>query len=668
MSQSEPENEASVPQALRLILKWSSYVSELVLPRPSHVAATSRVEHLARIVVGSCMGGVILGAIEVLERLLFHAHLYGSVRDALMHAAAAVVAHGAGAVLVCTVVWYAIRFLKARFSAAFAGVVLGSLLGALGYWYLLSTTRIGLRVPLGTGSLVAAILGGIASALLLAPFDHLLHRRPRIGAGMAALCLAPLIWLDLHGHHRIYGNANLSLQSIELGIAGFLSARLALTRSIRWVKSTGATIGALLGSALTVLLLFGVTANARVAILRYGSFERTVARQIFFPIRNTYRSAEVTAMIEISDAEREASPSKETQGDVDTSRDSRFTEQDNNHEVRSPQDAGPRSIVWIVIDTVRADAALPFVSQFDGFTSFSGYRSCGSNTRAFLTQLFGRRGCRPRSVPGPLLSELRRQRLLQTAIFSSVQVVLPDQDTTDVYGAFDKHEIAADDRSVLSLAGSWTEQQEVLQHQYFALLHLQGGHLPYAGQGRTTWLRYVDTIRLKLQEVSRFVGGLPKSTVVIVMSDHGEEFGEHDGGFHARTLFDEVLAVPLLIRGSSFPPGKESCYFDCSRLLELVFHLATARQASRHATCARPMSGHFAMLDYNLPYPLEPKHIRSIVLEDDLKVIWDFELGTWELFDLKTDPRELHNLADVRPADFLRARRQLYAAMRSCSP
>lgn len=42
--------------------------------------------------------------------------------------------------------------------------------------------------------------------------------------------------------------------------------------------------------------------------------------------------------------------------------------------------------------------------------------------------------------------------------------------------------------------------------------------------------------------------GLLSNTIVIITSDHGEEFLEHGGILHGRTLYNEVLHVPLLIR------------------------------------------------------------------------------------------------------------------------
>ncbi len=42
--------------------------------------------------------------------------------------------------------------------------------------------------------------------------------------------------------------------------------------------------------------------------------------------------------------------------------------------------------------------------------------------------------------------------------------------------------------------------------------------------------------------------GLVGNTVIIVLSDHGEEFFDHNGWTHGNTLFAEMLDVPLIIR------------------------------------------------------------------------------------------------------------------------
>jgi arylsulfatase len=46
--------------------------------------------------------------------------------------------------------------------------------------------------------------------------------------------------------------------------------------------------------------------------------------------------------------------------------------------------------------------------------------------------------------------------------------------------------------------------------------------------------------------------GLYEDALVAVVADHGEEFWDHDTGFHGHTFFDEMVRVPLIVKP---PPG-----------------------------------------------------------------------------------------------------------------
>ena len=43
---------------------------------------------------------------------------------------------------------------------------------------------------------------------------------------------------------------------------------------------------------------------------------------------------------------------------------------------------------------------------------------------------------------------------------------------------------------------------------------------------------------------------------VIVTSDHGEELSDHGSFYHFLTIYQEVLRVPLIVRGAGIPPGQ----------------------------------------------------------------------------------------------------------------
>jgi len=61
-------------------------------------------------------------------------------------------------------------------------------------------------------------------------------------------------------------------------------------------------------------------------------------------------------------------------------------------------------------------------------------------------------------------------------------------------------------------------------------------------------------------QIGRFLEGLRVSgrmdnAIVIVTSDHGEEFLEHGGWSHGHTLYQELLFVPLIVSGSGISAG-----------------------------------------------------------------------------------------------------------------
>lgn len=50
--------------------------------------------------------------------------------------------------------------------------------------------------------------------------------------------------------------------------------------------------------------------------------------------------------------------------------------------------------------------------------------------------------------------------------------------------------------------------------------------------------------------------GLRESTLLLVTSDHGEEFQEHGGLLHGRSQYQELLRVPLILAGPGIPAGR----------------------------------------------------------------------------------------------------------------
>jgi arylsulfatase A-like enzyme len=70
-------------------------------------------------------------------------------------------------------------------------------------------------------------------------------------------------------------------------------------------------------------------------------------------------------------------------------------------------------------------------------------------------------------------------------------------------------------------------------------------------------IRYTDNQVGRILERVRDLG-LVGSTLVLVTSDHGEEFLEHGSWEHQKTLYEEVVRVPLIVRGPRVVPRVEA--------------------------------------------------------------------------------------------------------------
>jgi len=91
---------------------------------------------------------------------------------------------------------------------------------------------------------------------------------------------------------------------------------------------------------------------------------------------------------------------------------------------------------------------------------------------------------------------------------------------------------------------------------FFLWVHLFEPHAPYGDPaqpgGRTAIERYDEEIRTTDAQVGRLVDGLAAvraETLVIVVGDHGEAFGEHGEITHSLFIYDTTLRVPWLMAG-----------------------------------------------------------------------------------------------------------------------
>ena len=135
------------------------------------------------------------------------------------------------------------------------------------------------------------------------------------------------------------------------------------------------------------------------------------------------------------------------------------------------------------------------------------------------------------------------------------------------------NEIETDDAVLVNQVIRW---QRNAQAPWFAYLHLMGPHGPYHLPARANdfgpepldqydaKMRYVD------HQVGRLLADVHPDTLIIITADHGEEFGEHGGTQHGRTLHDEVLRVPLLIYWPHCEPRIEQGLVGLDRVVSAI--------------------------------------------------------------------------------------------------
>lgn len=149
-------------------------------------------------------------------------------------------------------------------------------------------------------------------------------------------------------------------------------------------------------------------------------------------------------------------------------------------------------------------------------------------------------------------------------------------------------------------------------------------------------------------------------TLIIVSADHGEEFWDHGGYEHGHSMYDEVLHVPLLIKfpHRHYAGERVSQQVRLLDLLPTVLDVAGLPKPSgaRGQSLASPRQ--FAALGDSgelfaegTLYGEELKALRT----SEYKVIFHPASRVMEVYDLRADPRERHNLAgDARVAADLR--------------
>ena len=165
--------------------------------------------------------------------------------------------------------------------------------------------------------------------------------------------------------------------------------------------------------------------------------------------------------------------------------------------------------------------------------------------------------------------------------------------------------------------------------------------------------------------------GLGEETLFVVTADHGEEFFEHGSVLHGRTFYQEVIAVPLIVRGPGVPRGVRVgdpvSSVDVAPTI-LAYAGLGGGDGMDGVDLSRFWSGDgsapadrllFAEADH---MNAEPDMYR-MVRRNRYKLCFNRISREAELFDLSSDPGELNDLSSLSPRETDALRKEIEAFM-----
>jgi arylsulfatase A-like enzyme len=179
---------------------------------------------------------------------------------------------------------------------------------------------------------------------------------------------------------------------------------------------------------------------------------------------------------------------------------------------------------------------------------------------------------------------------------------------------------------------------------------------------------YDGEIRFVDEYVGRLVGllreiGVWNRTILVLLSDHGEEFWDHGSVLHAHSVFQEVLRVPLIVH---LPEGARAGtrVAEPVRLLDVAPTLYDlVRLPIPPAVQGTSLAARMQGKDARAPASMAQGGSASAWIDYPWKLIEtrSGERGEWSaaLYDLSSDPKETMDVASQNPDVVARLRQEL---------
>jgi arylsulfatase A-like enzyme len=207
---------------------------------------------------------------------------------------------------------------------------------------------------------------------------------------------------------------------------------------------------------------------------------------------------------------------------------------------------------------------------------------------------------------------------------------------------------------VVDTALEWLQSRDP-QKPYFLWVHLYEPHFPYSAPsgpdfGDRDVDRYDTEIAYADAQLARLLAKIDPNAIVALTADHGDEFGEHGIRFHARSLYNQVVRIPLVVRAPGGKPRVVDTPVSLVDVMPTLLDLAgvTGPAGMNGVSLAPAIRGDAAparpLLIELLP-DTQIKRDMAAVVTAPWKAIWDREANAWSLYKL-SDRDDRDNRAD----------------------
>jgi arylsulfatase A-like enzyme/Tfp pilus assembly protein PilF len=213
--------------------------------------------------------------------------------------------------------------------------------------------------------------------------------------------------------------------------------------------------------------------------------------------------------------------------------------------------------------------------------------------------------------------------------------------------------------AVLESAEQWW--RSVSGRRRFLWVHLYEPHAPYAPPqpyaGEYRDAPYLGEVAAADDALGKILNPLlDDQTTVIVTADHGEALGDHGELTHGLFAYESTLKVPLIVVAPRLTPRRVDAYARHIDIGPTILESAGMTADLPGQSLLRPLKGadtYFEALSASLNRGWAPL---TGMIRGDLKFI---DLPLAELYDLKRDAGETHNVYEDRRRESAAARAAL---------